>query len=70
MNKSEDSDAVLAKEPKDIIKIHEHHFISIGNENETSLICPTCGLRYCQKCGKLVNNKMARYLTLEFLDFT
>ena len=37
-------------------KVHEHNFISIKTEKETSSICSTCGLLYCEKCGKVVNN--------------
>jgi Lrp/AsnC family transcriptional regulator for asnA, asnC and gidA len=43
------------KELKSRTKAHEHDFITIGSESETSLICSTCGLFYCEKCGKLVN---------------
>jgi hypothetical protein len=35
-------------------KIHEHDFSSIKTEKETSIICSTCGLLCCEKCGKLV----------------
>jgi hypothetical protein len=37
-------------------KIHEHDFISIKTEKETSSICSTCGLFYCKKCAKVVND--------------
>jgi hypothetical protein len=37
-------------------KIHEHDFISVKTEKETSSICSTCGLLYCEKCGKAVND--------------
>ena len=59
---------MIASKTRNYIKVHEHDFIiSIGaeNRNETSIICPMCDLRYCGKCGKLVNNKMDRCLTLE-----
>jgi hypothetical protein len=39
------------------IRIHEHDFISIKTEEETSAICSTCGLLYCEKCGKLVKER-------------
>ena len=37
-------------------RIHEHDFICLVTEKETSstMICSTCGLIYCDKCGKSV----------------
>jgi hypothetical protein len=35
--------------------IHEHDFRPIrfkGEEKQTSIFCLTCGLNYCEKCGK------------------
>jgi hypothetical protein len=37
-------------------KIHEHDFISIKTEKETTSVCSTCGLLYCENCGKAVND--------------
>jgi hypothetical protein len=37
-------------------KIHEHDFISIKTDKETTSVCSTCGLLYCEKCGKAVND--------------
>ena len=45
---------VTVKELKSHVKIHEHDFIPVRSESETSLVCSTCGLLYCEKCGKLV----------------
>jgi hypothetical protein len=45
---------VTVKELRSRVKIHEHDFISRGTESETLLVCSTCGLLYCEKCGKLV----------------
>jgi hypothetical protein len=40
-------------------RIHEHDFISVGaEEKEKSIICKTCGLVYCEKCGKLVKTTL------------
>jgi hypothetical protein len=39
-------------------KIHEHDFISIKTEKEASSICSTCGLLYCENCGKAVNDTL------------
>ena len=50
---------VTVKELKSRVKIHEHDFISRSTESETLLICSTCGLLYCEKCGKLVNKRHA-----------
>jgi hypothetical protein len=33
-------------------KIHEHDFITFGAEEKSSFICSTCGLFYCETCGK------------------
>ncbi len=33
-------------------KIHEHDFILIKTEKS---VCSTCGLLYCENCGKAVN---------------
>jgi len=38
-------------------RIHEHDFICLVTEKETSsstMMCSTCGLIYCDKCGKSV----------------
>jgi hypothetical protein len=29
-------------------------FITIKTEEDRSIVCLTCGLLYCEKCGKLV----------------
>ena len=50
---------VTVKELRSRVKIHEHDFISRGTESETLLVCSTCGLLYCEKCGKLVNKRHA-----------
>jgi hypothetical protein len=34
---------------RNLARIHEHDFVG----EKTSIICSTCGLRYCEKCGKL-----------------
>jgi hypothetical protein len=45
----------ISGEFKNDSRIHEHDFISVGaEEKEKSIICKTCGLVYCEKCGKLV----------------
>ena len=46
---------VTVKELKSRVRTHEHDFISSRTESESSLVCSTCGLLYCEKCGKLVN---------------
>jgi len=43
------------KELKNHNRAHEHDFITSRTESESSLICLTCGLLYCEVCGKLVN---------------
>jgi hypothetical protein len=37
-------------------KIHEHDFISDKTEKESTSICSTCGLLYCENCGKVVTD--------------
>jgi hypothetical protein len=44
-----------AKGLKSHTKIHEHDFIASRIGSETSVVCSTCGLPYCENCGKLVN---------------
>jgi hypothetical protein len=46
----------VIKEFRNHTRIHEHDFISIRIEKETSIICSTCRSLYCEKCGRLVNN--------------
>jgi hypothetical protein len=41
------------------LKIHEHNFIPTRTQTETSLVCSTYGLLYCEKCGKLVKKRHA-----------
>ena len=50
------NNSAIIKEPINHTIIHEHDFVSIIAERETSTICSTCGSLYCEKCGKLVNN--------------
>jgi hypothetical protein len=33
---------------RSLTRIHEHDFVG----EKASIICSTCGLRYCEKCGK------------------
>lgn len=40
-------------------KIHEHDFIAFGAEEKPSLICSTCGLFYCETCGKSVKEMIS-----------
>ena len=40
------------KELSNTTKIHEHDFITFGAEEKSSVICSTCGLFYCETCGK------------------
>jgi hypothetical protein len=47
-------------------KIHEHDFISIKTEKEISSICSTCGLLYCEKCGKVVNDTIGEPERLKY----
>jgi hypothetical protein len=48
------NDIVFLKEFSNHTRIHEHDFITIKAEEKPSLICSTCGLLYCEKCGKSV----------------
>ena len=34
---------------RNLVRIHEHDFVG----KKASIICSTCGLQYCEKCGKL-----------------
>ena len=45
----------VSKELKNRTRTHEHYFIPSTAGSESSLICLTCGLLYCERCGKLVN---------------
>lgn len=45
---------VSFKELSNHTRIHEHDFITIRKEEKPSLICSTCGLLYCELCGKSV----------------
>ena len=45
----------VSKELKNRTRTHEHYFIPSTAGSEPSLICLTCGLLYCERCGKLVN---------------
>ena len=46
---------VITGEFRALTRIHEHDFSSIRTEKEqTTFVCSTCGLVYCEKCGKLV----------------
>ena len=59
-DKKYNSKTVIVRGSKTWIRIHEHDFISIGTKKERSIIiCSTCGLVYCEKCGKLrmIHNK-------------
>jgi len=49
---NEDSD--ISEEFRNDSRIHEHDFISVGAEEEKSIICITCGSLYCEKCSKLL----------------
>jgi hypothetical protein len=52
----DNNNTTVIKEFRNNTRIHEHDFITIRTEKETSIICSTCGLLYCEKCGKLVDN--------------
>ena len=56
---------VIIEEFRALTGIHEHDFSSIRTEKEeTSFICSTCSLIYCEKCGKLAmihNNDCIKY---------
>ena len=55
-NRLEDHEnTLLVHAFKNHTKIHEHDLVSIRTERETSIICSTCGLIYCEKCGKLAD---------------
>ena len=47
------------KELSNTTKIHEHDFITFGVEEKPSLICSTCGLFYCETCGKSVKEMIS-----------
>jgi Lrp/AsnC family transcriptional regulator, regulator for asnA, asnC and gidA len=47
--------ATRAKESTRPNRMHEHEFITNKTGYEISVICSTCGLLYCEKCGKLTN---------------
>ncbi len=47
---------IHVKELKNHSIIHEHDFTTSRTKNEESLVCSICGLVYCEKCGKLVND--------------
>jgi hypothetical protein len=47
-------------------KIHEHDFISIKTEKETTSVCSTCGLLYCENCGKAVNDTIDEPKSLKY----
>ena len=34
---------------RNLTRIHEHDYVG----EKASIICSTCGLRYCEKCGKV-----------------
>jgi hypothetical protein len=46
------NDIVFLKKFGNHTRIHEHDFISIRAEEKPSVICSTCGLFYCEMCGK------------------
>jgi hypothetical protein len=54
VNRLEDhiNDVVFFKQLSKTTKIHEHDFITFEAEEKPSLICSTCGLLYCEICGK------------------
>jgi hypothetical protein len=45
----------VVKEFRNDTRIHEHDFIPIRTEKETSTICSTCGSLYCERRVKLVD---------------
>lgn len=51
-----ESPIALSKNSKNnsSLVIHEHDFVPMVKEEEEqkSIICLTCGLCYCEKCGK------------------
>jgi hypothetical protein len=47
-------------------KIHEHDFISIKTDKETTSVCSTCGLLYCENCGKAVNGTINQPKSLKY----
>jgi hypothetical protein len=47
---------------KHTIILHEHDFISADMDEKRIIRCLTCGLLYCERCGKLLlSNKSAKY---------
>ena len=54
VNRLEDyiNDIIFFKGLSNTTKIHEHDFITFGAEEKSSVICSTCGLFYCETCGK------------------
>ena len=56
VNRLEDhiNDIIFFKGLSNATKIHEHDFITFGAEEKPSVICSTCGLFYCETCGKSV----------------
>jgi hypothetical protein len=55
-------DSSISEEFRNDSTIHEHDFISVGTEQEKSIICITCGSLYCEKCGKLVTISEKNYM--------
>jgi hypothetical protein len=49
------TNVVFAKELGNHTIIHEHDFVQIRAKRENSFTCTTCGLIYCENCGKRVN---------------
>jgi hypothetical protein len=47
---------------KDTIILHEHDFNSVYIAEKRFFRCSTCGLLYCERCGKIVlSNKELKY---------
>jgi hypothetical protein len=54
--------AILVEEFRNDSRIHEHDFISVGAEEQKSIICITCGSLYCEKCSKLLTITGKNYI--------
>jgi hypothetical protein len=57
------NDTVFFEELSNYARIHEHDFTTIRVEEKPSLICATCGLLYCETCGK-----SAKEMTSDVID--
>ena|SRR2546423_12420410 len=62
MTRINEDSCIIIRELRNYIGIYEHDFISVGTKQESSIICITCGLVYCEKCGKLVTLREKNYM--------